>query len=113
MSAWTEISFHLFHPVTTLRDYSLFIVHAGSPQPDENIVLMPVEERTGKMEFTVHHTSGGVQHRIQPHSQVMYMCSLQSREKAVLAVLCHQRGHFSVVFWMILFFSHYFTFFLS
>ncbi|XP_051756635.1 uncharacterized protein LOC127516243 isoform X1 [Ctenopharyngodon idella] len=41
----------------------------GSPQPDENTILMPVEERTGKMESTVHHTSGGVQHSIQPHSQ--------------------------------------------
>lgn len=95
------------------RLFTLFIVHAGSPQPDENTILMPVEERTRKMESTVHHTSGGVQHSIQPHSQVMYMHSLQSREKAVpVAVLCHQKGQFSVVFWMILFFfPHYFTFF--
>ncbi|XDV18567.1 hypothetical protein PO909_024228 [Leuciscus waleckii] len=41
----------------------------SSPNPDENAILMPVEERTGKMESTVHPTSGGVQHSIQPHSQ--------------------------------------------
>lgn len=67
--------------------FSLFIVHAGSPQPDENTILMPVEERIGKMESTVHPTSGGVHQSIQPLSQVMYMYALQSREKAVLAVL--------------------------
>ncbi|XP_077084260.1 DNA polymerase nu-like isoform X2 [Siphateles boraxobius] len=37
----------------------------SSPKPDENTILMPVEERTGKIAST----SGGVQHSIQPHSQ--------------------------------------------
>ncbi|KAK7170733.1 hypothetical protein R3I94_000818 [Phoxinus phoxinus] len=41
----------------------------SSPKPDENSILMPVEERTGKMESTVHPTSGGVPHCIQPHPQ--------------------------------------------
>lgn len=70
---WAEIS--CMHPHT--RDnaetrFTLLIIHADYPQPDENQFLLPVGEKDGKVEFTVPPTSDGVQQTIQPHSQVMY-----------------------------------------
>jgi len=76
MSTFHKYKLMIQQTLPTGQKSPFFIAHAGSPKPDENTILMPVEERTGKMESTVHPTSVGVQHSIQPQSQVMYILSL-------------------------------------
>ncbi|XP_067300083.1 DNA polymerase nu-like isoform X2 [Pseudorasbora parva] len=63
-----------------------------SPQPDGNTVLMPVEKRTGKIESTVHPTSGDVQHSIQPHSHVLTPKQREARDGFVTREACEVKS---------------------